>query len=332
MTDEISLSQPGRTDGGVKPLVLIGKLIFSAACFWYVLRQINVSESVRALETFDVRWVVFAVLVAMTRIPLLALRLRAIVLELVPNTVRLTYLAANMVTAFYSLFAQVMPSVVGETVRAWMLTRFGCEWRAALTGVILDRSVGIALLVGFTFFILLLPSALTGFSGYHDFILYVFGGALALGVVTLFLAPRFAPFLVRWRYSYWIGIFTADAHRVFLGSRSPVILAAACLVHASTIVIIWSVGRAEGLALPVSDCAVLFVVMVGVTLIPISVGGWGLRELAVVSLLGAHGFAPERALLFSLCFGLVVVVSALPGAIVWPFCPLPRTAANGPRQ
>jgi hypothetical protein len=212
-----------------------------------------------------------------------------------------------------------------------MLTRFGCEWRAALTGVILDRGAGIALLVAFAFIILLLPSALTGLSGYHDFVLCVFGTALTLGVVTLLLAPCLAPLLERWRYSYWIGMFATDAHRVFLGSRSPMILGATCLVHALTIVIIWSVGRAEGLALPVSDCAVLFVVMVGVTLIPISVGGWGLRELAVVSLLGAHGFAPERALLYSLCFGLVVVVSVLPGAIVWPFYPLPRIAANEPR-
>jgi glycosyltransferase 2 family protein len=68
---------------------------------------------------------------------------------------------------------------------------------------------------------------------------------------------------------------------------------------------------------PVFDCAVLFTVMVGVALAPISVGGWGLRELAVVSLLGAHGLAPERALIFSVCFGLVAVIGVLPGLVVW---------------
>ena len=76
-------------------------------------------------------------------------------------------------------------------------------------------------------------------------------------------------------------------------------------MHALTILIVWSLGRAQGLVLPVADAAVLFTVMVGVALVPISVGGWGLRELAVVSLLSDHGVAPERALLFSVCFGLV---------------------------
>ena len=105
----------------------------SAACFWYVLRQINVTESIRTLPTFDVRWAVFAVSVAMAQIPLLALRLWAIVQELAPKSMRLTYLAASAVTAIYALFAQLVPSVVGEGIRAWMLTRFGCGWRAGLT-------------------------------------------------------------------------------------------------------------------------------------------------------------------------------------------------------
>src|SRR5262249_21776450 len=71
------------------------------------------------------------------------------------------------------------------------------------------------------------------------------------------------------------------------------------------------------------------VVMIGVVAVPISIGGWGLRELAVVSLLGTHGVAPEKALLFSVCFGLALAVAFLPGALVWllyPFAPPPPSA------
>jgi len=62
------------------------------------------------------------------------------------------------------------------------------------------------------------------------------------------------------------------------------ILGIGCLIHVLTIAVIWSIGRAQGLVLPVTDAAVLFTVTVGVTLVPISIGGWGLRELAVISL------------------------------------------------
>jgi hypothetical protein len=80
------------------------------------------------------------------------------------------------------------------------------------------------------------------------------------------------------------------------------------------------------------DCAVLFAVMMGVMLVPISIGGWGLREFVVVSLLGAHGIAPERALVFSVCFGLVLVAGALPGALVWLFYPLPAREISQPQS
>jgi len=68
---------------------------------------------------------------------------------------------------------------------------------------------------------------------------------------------------------------------------------------------------------------VLFVVMTGAVALPISIGGWGLRELAVVSLLGAHGVPAERALLFSVCFGLVLLIGSLPGALAWLLFPFP---------
>jgi glycosyltransferase 2 family protein len=330
--DDIVASRPGRKSAFSKALFFAAKLIVSAACFWYVLRQINATEIIRTLPTFDVRWAAFAVSVAMAQIPLLALRLWAIVQELAPKSMRLTYLAASAVTAIYALFAQLVPSVVGEGIRAWMLTRFGCGWRAALTSVMIDRAVGVAVLIAFAFVILLLPSALTALSGYRHLMLFVFGAALVVGALALFSTPRLAPLLQRWRYSYWIGTFAADAHRVLLGPRAPIIFGAAALIHVLTILVIWLVGRAQGLALPVFDCAVLFTVMVGVALAPISVGGWGLRELAVVSLLGAHGLAPERALIFSVCFGLVAVIGVLPGLVVWLLHPLPRLAARMARR
>jgi glycosyltransferase 2 family protein len=108
-----------------------------------------------------------------------------------------------------------------------------------------------------------------------------------------------------------------DARRVVLAQKGAAILSLACVVHALTILIVWSLGRAQGLMLPVSDAAVLFVVMIGVALAPVSINGWGLRELAVVALLGRYGVPPEQALVFSVCFGLALAVGSLPGALAW---------------
>ena len=190
------------------------------------------------------------------------------------------------VTTIGAFFTQVLPGVMGEGVRAWLLVRLGCDWRNALTSVVIDRGIGVGLLLALGFVILLLPSGLTALGGYRQIVLVVYGVLLLAGVLGLLLVPTIAPLLERWRYSRWIATLAVDARRVLLGPQSPIILSLGCLVHALTIIIVWSLGRAQGLVLPVADAAVLFTVMVGVALVPISVGGWGLRELAVVSLLG----------------------------------------------
>jgi glycosyltransferase 2 family protein len=322
LIDEIALSAQ-RSKSVVKYLFLFVKLLVTAACFWYVLRRLSFGDTFNALSTLGLRWIVLAVIFALAQLPLLALRLQTIIRILAPRPARLTFLAANALTAIYWLFAQVLPNVAGEGIRAWMLTRFGYSWRTGLTGVMIDRGTGVFTLCAFAFVILFLPSALTAFAGYRAFIAFMFGAALIGGGMALLIAPRIAPLLQRWRYSSWIGSFAADAHCVLLGPHSARIFGASALIHVLTILVVWSVGRGEGLPLSVPDCAVLFIIMVGVVLVPISVGGWGLREFAVVSLLGAHGVATERAFLFSLGFGVVFMVSALPGAVIYLLYPLP---------
>jgi hypothetical protein len=75
-----------------------------------------------------------------------------------------------------------------------------------------------------------LPSALVALSGYRNFVLFVCGAALIIGVLTLVSTPLIAPPLQGWRYSYWIGVLAADAHRA-LGRQAVKIFGAACLMH-----------------------------------------------------------------------------------------------------
>jgi glycosyltransferase 2 family protein len=319
--------------GGAKKFTLIAvKLLVTGACFWYLWRQIDVSEVLSAIPLLDFRWVAFATLVIMLEIPLLALRWGNVVAALAARNERMTQTIMIAITSIGQFFAQVLPSMAGDGVRAWLLARLGSSWSNAVTSVVIDRAIGAGVLIAMGFAILLLPSGLAALGGYRHVVLLVYAGLLFAGSAGLLLAPKLASLFARWRYSRWLASLAMSAHRVVLGRRGAVVLAMACLLHLLTIAAIWSLGRAQGLLLPLPDAAVLFTVMIGVALIPISVGGWGLRELAVVSVLGNHGVAPEQALLFSVGFGLIVMVGSLPGAPVWlvySFAPSYRAAAGG---
>ena len=326
VADDLGTSDRPRSGGIEKVAILAAKLLVTGACFWYVARQIDMRALLSAIPLLDFRWAALAVVVAMSQIPLVALRWGSILDGLTARARRLTDGAMIAITAIGVFFVQVLPSAVGEGVRAWLLVRLGCGWRPAVTSVLIDRAVGVGLLVALGFVALLFPSGLTALGGYRDLVLAAYAALLLAGVAGLLLIPKVVPLLARWRYSRWIATLAADVHRVLLGRRSPAIIAAGMLIHMLTILIVWSLGRAQGLALPLPDAAVLFTIMVGVTIVPISISGWGLRELAVVSLLGNFGVAPEKALLFSVCFGLTLAIGSLPGALAWllySFAPSP---------
>jgi glycosyltransferase 2 family protein len=293
------------------------KLIVTAACFWYLSWQVDVSGVASSIRLLDLRWAALAALMAMIQIPLVGMRWRAILDGLAAIDGRITTISIIAITAIGVFFAQVLPSVMGEGIRAWLLVRRGGDWRRAVTSVVIDRGVGVGLLIALGFVILLLPSGLSALGGYRDLVLMIYGSLLVAAAVVLWLLPRLIALLDRIRYVRWLAALAVDARRVLLGPKSSAILAIACLIHAVTILIIWSLGRAQGLLLPMADAAVLFVVMVGVALVPVSINGWGLRELAVVALLGRHGIAPEQALVFSVCFGLVLALASVPGALAW---------------
>jgi glycosyltransferase 2 family protein len=319
--------------GGIEKIALFAtKLLVTGACFWYVSRQIDLSQVLSTVSLLDFRWAAFAIVVVVLQIPLVAARWYNVLDALAALDARMTRVAVVAATAVGVFFTQILPSVAGDGMRAWLVVRLGCEWRNAVMSVVIDRAVGVGLLIALGFVILLLPSGLTALGGYRHVVLIVYGLLLAAGVLALLLTPVFVPLLARWRYSRWIGTFAANAHHVLLGRKSPAILGLGCLIHVLTIVVVWLLGRAQGLDVPIPDAAVLFTVMVGVGLVPISIGGWGLREIAVISLLGHHGIAPERALLFSLCFGLTFAIGSLPGALAWllyPFGASRRSAARG---
>jgi uncharacterized membrane protein YbhN (UPF0104 family) len=319
--------EPARASraGVQKVAIVAAKLLVTGACFWYVSRQVDWRQTLSTIPLLDWRWAALATLIAMLQVPLLGLRWRNIVDALAPDDTPMTRTDMIAATAVGMFFAQVLPSVAGEGVRAWLLVRLGSNWRKAVTSVVIDRGIGVGLLIAFGLLILLLPSGLTALGGYRDLVLVVYGAVIVAGALALVFAPKIVPLLARWRYSRWMAILAVDVHRVLFGSKGPIILSIGCLIHALTIVVIWSVGRAQGFSLPLADAAVLFTVMIGVVLVPISIGGWGLRELAVVSLLAGYGVAPERALLFSVCYGLALAVGSLPGAPVWllyPFAPV----------
>jgi hypothetical protein len=110
----------------------------------------------------------------------------------------------------------------------------------------------------------------------------------------------------------------ADTRRLFLRpSRALPTMAVAILGHVNLSVLAWTL--AVGLAAPVSllDCLVLVPPVVLVATLPISVAGWGAREVAMITVFGLIGVPVAQATALSVLFGLSGLLIALPGGFFW---------------
>jgi hypothetical protein len=96
----------------------------------------------------------------------------------------------------------------------------GSAWlgRNAVTSVVIDRRVGVGLLIAAGFVILLLPSGLIALGAYRHVVLVVYGALLLAGASGLLLAPRVLP-LSWWRFARWFASLTVDTRRVLLGPK-----------------------------------------------------------------------------------------------------------------
>jgi uncharacterized membrane protein YbhN (UPF0104 family) len=310
------------------------KIAVTLACFWYLLRHVDMAELRRTFPDLHAPWAVLTVSLLIIQTPLVGLRLLQIAKILSMRGKQLTWFWITVASAIGQFFGQILPVVAGDGVRVWFLAHFGNDWRDATISVVIDRCVGIGLLLTFTLAILLLPSSFGAFDQDRGRVAILLAVIIVLGLICLLLGAALSPLLTNWQYGRWIERFFSGARAAVFGSRSAAILGIGCVIHLLTIAAVWSLGRAQGLALSPADAAVLFAVMIGVALVPFTVGGWGLRELAMVSLFGNYGLTPERALVFSMYFGLSSILASLPGALAWLgflFAPSQRPAENDPR-
>jgi uncharacterized protein (TIRG00374 family) len=88
-------------------------------------------------------------------------------------------------------------------------------------------------------------------------------------------------------------------------------------------------ARATGTAIPVTAVMIVVPLILFTMLIPISVSGWGLREGAAAALFPLFGATATEGFAASLAFGLMFLLSTLPGIVILLLSPKTAPAETG---
>lgn len=233
---------------------------------------------------------------------------------------RLDAVRATVLSYFALQFA---PSTFGaDAIRLASLRKVGGRWSQKTASVIIDRAYGVLSLV------LLAPLSIV--------ILLMVGSGLALGaaILTLLSVAAIGVALV---LSYlrppraWLRqAFVRALARIALAFRRacfdlrvaiPALILSA-IAQALCMAAFWLVLNGAG-AVQAGAGTVLgsFPVAGLVSLAPISVNGWGIREASVVPLLAAFQVAAPVALAASIAYGIANAIAGALGALVWIVMP-----------
>jgi glycosyltransferase 2 family protein len=212
----------------------------------------------------------------------------------------LPYGPALRLTFVSTLLNLVLPtSVGGDLGRVWLGQGHGIDLRRGTAVALYDRGVGLATLV-----LLVAATAAAApqlFPGPARWLLLL--AALAgCGAAAVALAGRLPG-----RAIETAGPLLRD--RGLLAATAAVSLAS----HVAAGGIAALIARGMGVELPLATAVALFPAAILATLVPISVGGWGVRELAAIPLLGRAGIGADAAAAIALAFGLTQLAAAALG-------------------
>jgi uncharacterized membrane protein YbhN (UPF0104 family) len=307
------------------------KILISAALLYFALRKVNLSDLVSRINIASLGWLGMAIAVTFLQIFVGVLRWREIGAECGAPLATKQAMRFNLIGTFFN---QTLPSSIGgDAVRLWLVARNGAGWRAATYSIFVDRAIGLIALA--VIIVASLPWSyrlITDPNG-RSALLLVDLAALAGGVGFLVLGRLPWPWLKRWWGTHHLHACSVIANRViFSRKRGPKIAVLSLLVHVLAVVIAWCVVQSIAAPVVFSQIFQLVPPVMLITMLPISIAGWGVREATMGLAFGYAGLMTNEGVNVSLLFGAVSFVVGAFGGLVWIFSAEKAAQGSAPIQ
>ncbi|MGX7742737.1 lysylphosphatidylglycerol synthase transmembrane domain-containing protein [Rhodopseudomonas parapalustris] len=297
-------------------LLSAAKILVSVALLYLALRKTDFAALAARIDASSFGWLALAVAATIFQLFVNALRWQAIgeCCEAPLTTAR--SMRYTMIGAFFN---QTLPSAIGgDAVRVWLLARAGAGWRAATYSVFVDRAMGLIALSAMIFVTLPWTLRLIGDADGRLGLMLLDFAALGAGVVFLALPfLRFGLLDRIWATRHMRACSEVAVKVLSTLQSATMIVITSLVITILAVVIAWCVARA--IEAPTSFMQLLELVppIMLITMIPISIAGWGVREASMGLAFGYAGLNPGDGVAVSLLFGAVYFVVGGIGGLIW---------------
>ncbi len=214
--------------------------------------------------------------------------------------------------------SQGMPSTMGgDALRIIHGHGWGQSWQSSSVSVLLERVIAVLVLGA----LLVAASAV-------EFLDLSTGAAVLVGAVSLaaatglFYVLSFAGHALKgWKGARWVEIVDESLHLCRRAARDGRLLAigtiSSVVSHGTVFTAAFVMFQGLGVDLTMWQVTLGLAVVMLATMLPITIGGWGLRENMMAGTFGLFGAPLSESVIVSLSLGVMIVIISLPGVVIW---------------
>ena len=294
------------------------KILVSGALLYFALRKANFADLAARIDLHSAAWLFLALAFTFLQIFIAVLRWRIVGVESgAPLPIRQA-MRYNVIGTFFN---QTLPSSIGgDAVRLWLVARSGAGWRAATYSIFVDRAVGLIALAIVIVASLPWSSHLIADPYGRSALMLIDFAALAAGAGFLVFGALPWAWLKKWWATHHIHACAVITNRVIFSARNePAIAILSLLVHFLTVMIAWCVVRSIAAPVGFTQTFLLIPPVMLITMLPISIAGWGVREATMALAFGYAGLVANEGINVSLLYGAVSFIAGAIGGLVWIF-------------
>jgi uncharacterized membrane protein YbhN (UPF0104 family) len=294
----------------VQRIKFLIRLLVSVSILAVILRSIDVRPAWQVVLDARPEWLLLALLMQFGSTAVSAYRWQLIMRNLGFGQSFSFYWNSYFKGMFFN---QGLPtSIGGDALRVLDVAARGFRKRDALYGIAIDRITGMGALLLLALVAHLVNPDLLPVQVYRP-ILWLSAAGL-LGFAGLSLLGRL-PLLDRYAQ---LAILKTVSDRLLqaVSVRRLVLLASSLLVPLLALLGFFAVGRALGLRYDLLTYLAIVPPALVLTVIPVSIAGWGVREGVLVGLFSLIGADKTVVLMMSVVYGMMLIVVSLPGLVV----------------
>ncbi|MDH5785001.1 MAG: flippase-like domain-containing protein [Chromatiales bacterium] len=296
-----------------KKISLLIKLIVTGVIFYLVFNKVDIEGVFATMARVDLRFLLVAVGLQFLSTIVASYRWKLVMQRLAFGQNFVFYLRSYFKGSFFN---QGLPtSIGGDAIRVIDVARTGHRKREAFYGVAVDRGLGLVGLLIFNLLANLFAPNLLPTEVYWVLNVLVIGGIV--GFIVFYFLNRIS--WLEQRMVTRVLLRISQRLDIVLDSAAAILrhLPLALLIHLLSLLCIYTIGSGVGMEFDVLTYMVIVPPVILLTIVPISLAGWGVREGGMIGLFALLGADNTLVLSMSIIYGLILIVTALPGLVIY---------------